>query len=525
MACCLALAWGLAAIAPAHAGRWLAAPNNGLDTAVLLANGDVQVFSSYGLPLARRAFGPGCVALVGAPRGTLVAVLRRAEHGVVDCWDYGRDQVTQAPAELVADAVALALAADGRSLFVASAVARSVREVGDFLSPSRLIDVPRLTVGPLGLDLQVSPQNLYCAIAAPDALFLGPARGQALERYDATLSATAPPVARFTRDARYVLAGGDAQLLLLPTVGGVARRVPLSGISASPAFDLSSDGHSLFLADGPRLAHIDLATGRLRGLDTLRPDAARPKEALVSAALGAVEVLYDDDHVAWFMPARRLTYLFPRPVGTAVAPHPAAPAGPPSTAPLGPQPPPSVPPATQPVLPPAAPPAMPRLAAPHSAADLMAATARALNDPNLFQAAAPVEVIALDAHYGRMKDLEALAAKCGWQTICLGCVAVWSKRPDLAPEGVAPQVARLAAVDLLELPDVHPAAGVDADRLEAIFGPSVATKVLRMVPDGRLRPVYRFGALSLSVDTDLRHFPPGCRVWLGPELVRAALGP
>jgi len=511
------VAWLLAAVRPAGASRWLALANGERDTAVLSPEGEVEVFTGFGEPIARRSFGPGCLGLAGAPRATLIAVLRRTDRGSVQVWDYAADRLTPAPADGVADALAMAFAADGRSLFVASAAAQAVREVGDFLTPQRLLAAagltpPRSSQAPL-LALEVSPQNLFIGLAGPDAVYLGSTQGRELLRYEVSLSALATPSARFSRDARWLVAGGDSQLVAISTAGGLPRRLALGGIPATPAFDLSSDGRTLFLADGGRVAHLNMATGALVGLGLARAEGGRPRDGLVSAALGTFIVAFEDGHVAWYEPAKRKGTVYPPLPGEA---PPAA--GPPAGLPLGP---------TPAVAPPPTPPRPAGPAAPHPALTptaLLSATAGAMRDPALLVADKACAVVVLDQHYTRLTVIEQAAARQGWQALVLALVAVWSQRPDLVPGDFGVSAEALGKVDLVEIRSGHPAPTADPTAFEATFGPGVATEIQRMSADGRLRPVYRFGPFGLLVDVDARRFPAGATLWLGPELVKDALG-
>ncbi|MBI5835058.1 MAG: hypothetical protein HZB16_22365 [Armatimonadetes bacterium] len=536
VALCLLL---FALVSPVSAvGGWLAVANGGRDTVWRQPDGTFQVFGRPSEILARREFGSGVLSFAAAPDAARVAVhLRRGGADSVVVWDYASDTVTAAPDAAVAQSAGLAFAGDGRSLFVALPGGGCVREVGGFLGGERLLAAPRLPATDLDLSVAVSALDLYLAVASADCLYLGASRGRELVRYDLPLSATAPPSLRFTRDARWLVAAGDSQVAVLPSIGGVARRLTLSGVPATPAFDLSSDGGSLFVADAGRLCRLSVDSGRLREANTLRRDAARPMDAAISTVFGAVAVAYEDGKLYWYLPGDQRTIgpyppVRPRTLGPPAPPGPGDPSLPPAAMP----PRPATPSPTSPPRPPVKPPTPQVVATPPGTAATspgsatnagpkpdayaLVASAQAALAPTaqLFTVQPGAAVVVLDHEYRRMRDVEELATKQGAAGLSAALSAIWLGRPDLVPTVWQPLAQRLATVDMAELRGYQPTAPVG--RFEAVLGAAVPTGTQQRGADGQTRPIVRFGVFALTLDATGAAFAPGCGVVLSAEYLK-----
>lgn len=502
----------LTSLAPAHASRWLAVGNGAHDLAVVDPAGDVTIFSGPSMLLARHSFGAGVLSITMSPVAPVVAVLRRTDKYTVDCWDYLVGRVRTAGPELVDGSAAVTFAEDGRSLYVAAADKQMVREIGDFLLPERLIAAPRMNLATAGIELALSNSGLYCAAASSERFWLGPARGSQLQRYEVLLSAHCAPTLRFSRDARWLLAAGDCSLVMAPSLGGAARQVPLTSVKPSPAADLTEDGKTIYLAQGNRFYLIEAANGAVASASLVRADPANAIDAAVVEKSGTFAILYDDGRVVWFYPgSRTLAACYPPLGGT---PGPLLP-------PVGPPPGPLVPvkPPVEPVHPPVEP------VKPPAPTDPCQAAAAALADKGLFTSDTPQTAVLLDGNYARLKDLEALVAETGWQALVKAVLATWFNKPALLPPAYQGLNARLALVELVELRSVHPQPAATPGQFEALLGPAVDTKTVRMGVDNHIWPVWRFGVFGIALDKDGGRFPEKAMVILDKDTARLALPP
>ena len=331
------------------------------------------------------------------------------------------------------------------------------------------------------------------------------------------------------------------------------RRLALSGVAATPAFDLSSDGGSLFVADDGRVCRLSLDSGQLREADTLRRDSARPMDAAISTVFGSVAVAFEDGRIYWYLPGEKRTIgpyplPVPRTLGPPAPPSPGEPSLPPIAMPPLPAtvPGPGTAPTTQPGTgqpgtgqPGAGQPSAPQPGAatpsgPSSATTPGSATPAAPKvDPAVLVAAAQIAlapssqlfsvkpdagIVVLDREFARQRDIEELAAKQGVAGLVAALTAVWTQRADLVPTAWQPLAKRLASVDLVQLRGYQPTAPLA--RFEAILGAAVPTGTQQRAADGQPRPIVRFGVFALTMDATGANFAPGSGTVVAAEYLR-----
>ena len=289
----------------AAAAPWLSVANGGRDTVWRQRDGHLIVFERPGQMRVQRDFGPGLIGFSAAPDTTRVALwFARATGAEIFVWDYATDHISAAPTESAQTSAGLAWAADGRSLLLARPDLGGLTSVTGFLAPDTFIATPGLNVVHNYCALSSTIAG-FLALSTPESVYLGAAGSLGLVHHNVELGVTEPATLRFSTDGQTLVAGGPKQIVILATAGGAPRALDLGPTPASGAFDLSTDGTTLYLAAENRLQRMSLTTSEVLGNHEVRAPGPRPLAAQTVPIMGAVAIAYDDGTIAWYLPGER----------------------------------------------------------------------------------------------------------------------------------------------------------------------------------------------------------------------------